>query len=222
MKKNILIVMSCMLLASSAFVGCGNDPPEASNSDNTSATFQEQDETTEPETIEATTEPLTEESTDTFDMDKALENTYLCGVQLAPNLTWGMLGEDFSVDPEGASHSPKSGNLSCSVNYKGQYMGVIIFKDCEIVDNITEDSEIFSIFIQNDDMDKFDVPKISVNGVILNDTHENLYGSLGKCCEIEDNGDVNYHDVGSKRQYRFLSDAMGEDKLVTVIIIINP
>lgn len=71
-------------------------------------------------------------------------------------------------------------------------------------------------------MDKFDVPKISVNGVILNDTHENLYGSLGKCCEIEDNGDVNYHDVGSKRQYRFLSDAMGEDKLVTVIIIINP
>lgn len=97
MKKKFLIVLSCIILASPVFVGCGNNPPEASSSDSTSATLLEQKEMTEPETAEATTEPSTKENTSDFDMDKALENTYLCGVQLVPNLTWGMLGEDFSV-----------------------------------------------------------------------------------------------------------------------------
>lgn len=222
MKEKFLICFSCILLASSAFVGCGNDPPEASNSDNTSATFQEQDETTEPETIEATTEPLTEESADTFDMDKALENTYLCGVQLAPNLTLGMLGESFSVDPEGAVLSPQSGNLSCDVKYKGQYLGVITFKDCESVNHITGDSEIFGILIQNSDTDKFDVPKISVYGVTFNDTHETLYEALGDGYTVRGlNDNVKYCEPDSKRQYDFIFNPMGEDELVTISIM-NP
>ena len=155
-------------------------------------------------------------------MDKALENTYLCGVQLAPDLTWGMLGEDFLVEPEGAFLSPQSGNLSCDVNYKGQYLGVITFKDCESVDHITEDSEIFGILIQNRDTDKFDVPKISVYGVTFNDTHETLYEALGDSYTVRGlNDNVKYCEPDSKRQYDFIFNSMGEDKLVSVSIM-NP
>ena len=220
--KKYFILLSCILLASTVLVGCENDPPEASGSDSTSAALLAQEETTEPETIEATTEPSTNENTSGFDMDKALENTYLCGVQLAPDLTWGMLGEDFSVEPEGASLSPQSGNLSCDVNYKGQYLGVITFKDCESVDHITEDSKISGILIQNSDTDKFDVPKISVYGVTFNDTHETLYEALGDSYTVRGlNDNVKYCEPDSKRQYDFIFSAMEEDKLVTVSIL-NP
>lgn len=218
MEKKNLIVFSCILLALSALGSCGRDVPSESED----STVPEIAEITEGiETTEAT-ETTTEESTSTFDMDKALENTYLCGVQLAPDLTWGMLGEDFSVDSGGGSYSPKSGNLSCSVNYKGQYLGVIIFKDCEVVDDITEETKIFSMLIQNSDMDKFDVPKVTVYGVTFKDTHETLYDALGDSYTVRGlNDNVKYCEPDSKRQYDFIFSSFSEDELVSVSIM-NP
>lgn len=220
MKNSILLL--CSLLFLCVFAGCGDHSLEESSSDHTSTSFQEQEETTEPEPIEAETEPFAEERADSFDMDHALEHTYLCGVQLAPDLTWGMLGEDFSVNPEGAVTSPGSEKISCDVNFKGQNMGVMIFQGCESVDQITEDTKISGILIQNSDTDQFDVPKISVCGVTFDDTHETLYEALGDSDTVTGiNDNVKYCEPDSKRHYSFIFNSMGEDRLVSVSIM-NP
>ena len=219
MKKRSLTVLSCILLTSSIFVGCENDLPKENNSNNTSATLLKQEETTEPETIEATTEPLTKENTSDFDMDKALEKTYLCGVQLAPDLTWGMLGENFSLDPENSYSYPESGKILCDVNYKGLYIGQFFFQDCETVDGITSDTAIESIIIDTKDIESFDIPVISVNGATLNSTREELYAALGDDHEIGvDDSQIKYLENG-KRQYLFGSrDIDGVDKLAYILI----
>ncbi len=225
MKKKILGAFLTVAFFSSILGGCGRD----ALSESQDITVPEIAGTTESittstpmqATVDDTTEPTTEAQSD-FDFEKTLEQTYICGHQLSYPLTWGQLGENFSVEPEGAVLSPQSGNLSCDVNYKGQYLGVITFKDCESVDYITENSEIFGILIQNSDIDKFDVPKISVYGVTLNDTHETLYEALGDSYTVRGlNDNVKYCEPDSKRQYDFIFNSMGEDKLVSVSIM-NP
>ena len=65
-----------------------------------------------------------------------------------------------------------------------------------------------------------DVPKISVYGVTLNDTHETLYEALGDSYTVSGfNDDVKYCEPDSKRQYDLIFSAMEEDKLVTVSIL---
>ncbi len=172
-------------------------------------------------TEKLTTEPQTEAQSE-FDFVKTIESTYICGQKLSYPLTWGQFGEDFSIDTEGASFSKKTGNLSCYVNYKGQCLGIFSFKDCENVDSITSDTSIYMILIQNMDMEKFDVPKININGLKLHDTHENVHEALGDSCIISDNtNDITYCD-NSNRQFSFgFSVRENEDKLISVRIIFN-
>lgn len=219
MKFRKLALLLCSLIFITVFVGCGNNLPDENHSDNTSTILQEQNETTDPETIETTTESLTEENADTFDMDKTLENTYLCGVQLAPDVTWGMLGEDFSLDSEHSYSYPDSGKIICDVNYKGLYIGKFYFQGSETVEGITSDTVIESIIIDTKDIESFDVPVISVKGLTMNSTHEELYSALGNDYEIGvDDGQIKYLENG-KRQYLFgFRDFDGVDKLAYVLI----
>lgn len=219
MNKKFSIVLACILLASSVFVGCDNDSSGVSNSNNTSATLLEQEKTTEPETIEATTEPSTKENTSGFDMDKALKDTYLCGVQLAPDLTWGMFGKDFSLDPENSYSYPDSGKILCDVNYEGLYIGQFFFQDCKTVDGITSSTAIESIIIDTKDIEGFDIPVISVNGLTLNSTHEELYVALGDDYEIGmDDSQIKYLENGKRRYLFGFRDIDGDDKLAYILI----
>lgn len=221
MKKKILGVLLTVSLISSALGSCGKDVP----SDSQDIIVPEITETTEIiETLaptQATEDDTTEQSTEAksdFDFAKAVESTYICGQKLSYPLTWGQFGEDFSVDPEGAFTQSGSQKISCSVNYEGQYLGCFIFRGCESVDAITDDTEIANILIQNQDMPNPDDPKISVNGVTLNETRANLYEALGDSYEVSDDGNVSYRDTGSKRQYRFIFSFFEEDKIVTISI----
>lgn len=98
-------------------------------------------------------------------------------------------------------------------------MGTFIFKGCENTEDITKDTEIRSISIGNMDMNKFDLPKISINGIELNETRETLYNTLGDSYEVSDNSNVSYYDFNSNRQFRFIFSAFEEDKFVTIIMV---
>lgn len=98
-------------------------------------------------------------------------------------------------------------------------MGTFIFKGCENTEDITKDTEIRSISIGNMDMNKFDVPKISINGIELNETRENIYNVLGGDCEVDENGNIIYYDANSKKQYQFLFSPFEKEKLVTIVMV---
>lgn len=198
MKKKILGAFLSAAFIPSILCSCGRDAPSESQY----STVSEIVETTESittsaptkATVEETTEPTTEAQSD-FDFVKTVESTYICGQKLSYPITWGQFGEDFSVDPEGAFTQSGSQKISCSVNYKEQYLGNFIFKGCESVDAITDGTEIVNIYIQNESVDKFDVPKISINGVTLNSSPviENPFNNQNV---IEGTAEDDYYEPG--------------------------
>lgn len=221
MKRKILSIILCAVMLSSTICSCGVDVAMDSEKETVFDTTSATDTSVEltKATEEMTTEPPTKSESD-FDFEKTIESTYICGHQLSYPPTWGQLGEDFSIDPESAFSSSGLGKFACVVKYKGQYLGIFTFKGCGTVDAITADTEISYISIGTENVDKFDVPKISVNGVELNDTHEILYEAVGNGYEISnDDYQIIYCDADSKRQYRFSFNALGtEDELVSVVI----
>ena len=64
------------------------------------------------ESQEQTESEATEENTSSFNMDETLENTLLCGVKLSPDMTLGMLGEDFTIEYTETSYSEKRNALT--------------------------------------------------------------------------------------------------------------
>lgn len=222
MKKKIFGAFLTVTLFSSILGCCGRGAPSESQDSAVSEIVEttESITTSTPTqtTIDDTTEPTIVSQSD-FDFVKTVEQTYICGHQLSYPLIWGQFGEDFSVDPEGAFTQPGSQKISCSVNYKEQYLGSFIFKGCESVDAITDDTEIVNVFIQNEDVYKFDVPKISINGVTLNSNHEALYEALGNNYEIGiDESQINYRSDNLRFHFGFGKFEDTEDKLVSVII----
>ena len=213
MPKRIMAILLCLAAAACGLTGCGHKT-EITGQPADTAINNGQTETAVSGTAEATAELPTEESL--FDADKALENTYLCGVQLAPGMTWGMLGEDFSVDDGDTSYSEKKDSLSCRLVYKGQYVGGISFRNCRKTEDITADSKIGYFLIKNDDMDKFDVQKISVAGVSLNDSRGSLYSALGEPqLEYGEDKSVKYYGTDDSRIFNF---AFTDDRIQFVFI----
>lgn len=199
MRKKLTYMICCAFLLSGALIGCGHE-----TNDTNITTTEEKSETTEDTTAESSIEPASVENTSSFSTDKALENTYLCGVQLAPDMTWGMLGGDFAVEAEDTSYSEKNNELSCRLDYKGQYVGGISFKECKQFDDITEDSKIGYFLIRNDDIEKFDIQKITVCDIALNDSREALYSALGEPqMEYGDDKSTKYFDADDGRVFNF-------------------
>lgn len=189
MKTKYSVVFLTAVLISAVFCGCGGE--KGSSSVSRSSTVPEIVETTADN--ETSTSSQTD-STSKFDFEKAVASTYICGKQLSYPVTWEQLSEDFSVD--GEAEYVSFNYMYCYLNYKGQYLGVITFKDCQSVSEISADTKVASISISDSKMDAFDVVPISINGVTFHDTHEALYAALGDDCEInEDTGAVKYSDV---------------------------
>ena len=218
MRKRVLAILLCSAVAAGAFTGCGQEPGLTSQTDNT-AVNNDQTEATEHETDEVSAELASEENSSRFNADKALENTYLCGVQLAPDMTWGMLGENFSIVPEGATASPGTDKVLCDVNYKGQYIGQFIFQGCSAPEDITSDTVIRQIKADTDYIAGYEGPVISVYGLTLGASHEELYDVMGSDYEIGVNEcQILYTENGIMR-YHFGYKALDEtDKLVLIII----
>ena len=208
MRKRVLAILLCSAVAAGAFTGCGQEPGLTSQTDNT-AVNNDQTEATEHETDEVSAELASEENSSRFNADKALENTYLCGVQLAPDMTWGMLGEDFTVETEGAVSSPGNDSVMCDVNYKGQHIGQFI----------TGSTAIKQIKVDTDDIESYEGPVISVYGLTLGAAHEELYDAMGSDYETGVNeSQILYKENGIMR-YHFGYKALDDtDKLALIII----
>lgn len=213
MKRKIFNLILCTSILSGAVCGCGKNKSAESSSNLMTSSITTQ------ATTKHTTEPQTEKQSE-FDFAKTLEQTYICGHQLSYPLTLGKLGDDFTIDPEGAFTSSGSGKISCNVKYKGLHLGTFIFKGCENIEDITKDTEICSISIRNMDMNLFDVNKISINSFVLHGTHDELYESVGKNYEFGVNeNQVIYTDSNFGEFWFVFSVREDEDKLVSVSII---
>lgn len=194
MKKTLIPLLTAFIVPSALF-SCGRDVALDSPITDTSETTEasETTETTIPETEEITTEPITEETTsghkdDGIDFIKTVESTYICGQQLSYPLTWGQFGENFTVVSE-ESNTYKN-MVSANVKYKGNFLGRFIFGGCDSVDEINDDTIISSIDISHEDNDKFDVPKIEVNGVGFGADYAQLFEAL----------DNHYHEGANYNQ----------------------
>ncbi|MBP3380304.1 MAG: hypothetical protein J6K77_05535 [Ruminococcus sp.] len=217
MKKKLLVFLSIAMLTYSA-AGCNKDSqtesPDSMVSEIAETTEIITTPTTTYENTDDTTDPAAESQSD-FDFNEAIEQTYLCGQQLSYPLTWGQLGEDFSVGSE-AEHTSFN-YMYCYLNYKGQYLGVITFKYCMSVSQITENTTIADIYITDSTMEEFEIPTISVKGVMLHDNRETLYEALGDGCEISKyTGDASYPDIKTMRKFCFSLGA--EDEITGVDI----
>ena len=214
MQKKLLTLLLCSAVCVCGFTGCGNETQDTP--DNTQSTTQEQTETSEITTTEESTEPTSEENTSSFNMDETLENTLLCGVKLSPDMTLGMLGEDFTIEDTETSYSEKRNALTCLFDFKGQRVGSISFKDCKESSDVNSDSLINDILITNKDTGSFDIPKISVYGVTINENRSKLYENLGEPQLVYgDDESVKYFN---KEDGRVLSCAFTDD-IITIISI---
>ncbi len=215
MKKLSLTLLCCMLVAFTSLSGCGHET-EGNSSYSSASTTLEHTEATITTASETTTE-LSENATESsFNMAETVYASYVCGVQLSPDMTWEMLGSDFTVEPDDSTYSEKNNALSCRLDYKGQYVGGIAFKDCKQLGDITSDSKISSFLIKNDDMDKFDVPKIAVAGIKLNDNYEAVYTALGEPqMKFGDNESLKYYESDDGKVINF---SLYEDSIQFIFI----
>ena len=215
MKKLSLTILCCMLVAFASLSGCGHET-EGNISSGSASTTQEQTEATEMTASETTMEPSENVTDSSFNMAETISASYVCGVQLSPDMTWGMLGSDFTVESGDFAYSEKNNALSCRLDYKGQYVGGIAFKDCKQLGDITSDSKIFYFLIKNDDMDKFDVTKIAVAGVKLNDSYDAVYTALGEPqMKFGDNESLKYYESDDGKVIDF---ALYEDSIQFIFI----
>lgn len=183
MNKKIWGIFLAVASISAAISGCSKN----ALSDSKKSTIPEISGTTESietstptqTTVDDTTEPQTETQS-AFDFVKTVESTYICGHQLSYPITLGKLGDDFTIDAEGASTVSGIQKIACTLNYKGIRVGYVIFNGCESVDDITKNTIIQTVTIHNDDLEEsFETLKIIVNSIKLNDNHNLLREALG-------------------------------------------
>ncbi|HOO07258.1 MAG TPA: hypothetical protein PLH83_12355 [Ruminococcus sp.] len=107
MKKLSLTILCCMLVTFASLSGCGHET-EGNISSGLASTTQEQTEATEMTASETTMEPSENATDSSFNMAETISASYVCGVQLSPDMTWGMLGSDFTVESGDFAYSEKT------------------------------------------------------------------------------------------------------------------
>ena len=234
MKNKRILAFFTALLVSFSIVGCGHDNFDGSATDSpivtvatTTAASTQAETTVEPTetTAESATETSTKEASRLFDMDETLRSTYLCGYQLSPDLTYGMLSEYFTFDPEDVSEDGRNHHVACGLYYKGEYACTAMFYDCDRFEQITAESTVGSFVIvgKSDDKEHFDVPRISVYGVGFDDSHEKLFDALGDDYTTYNDGQrIVYNKTEDEAFYSFSFSSSGEDRLTIMMIYINP
>lgn len=70
-----------------------------------------------------------------FNFDEAVKNITLFGHKISLPCAWSDFGEDFSHDD---MYIPSGDDLLCNLQYKGEYIGCIIFSDCVDAEDTAE------------------------------------------------------------------------------------
>ncbi len=113
----------------------------------------------------------------------------------------------------------KTDSLTCGVNYKGNCIGVYIYKNCKSIDDITEKTEIKNIFINKYSSENLDISQFSVNGITIDDSHEKLFEALGNDYETGlDESQIIYRDGNSSIHFGFGKFDDSEDSIVAIYV----
>lgn len=217
-----IALVVCALFTCSIMYGCGSDPVPSEEIQDTTVSTEETTsvETTEEQTTAEETEPTTETTSkykdDGIDYIKLLESTTICGKQLSYPVTWGQFGDDFTVVSEDSSVYESGRILAADVKYKGHSLGSFAFDDCISISDINEETPIGLIYIYDNEIDSFDIPKIEVNGIGFGATHDQLFNAL----DNHYHEGVNYSQIvsnGAEGKYIFDFD-YDEDVLRSINI----
>ena len=138
-------------------------------------------ETTQAETTDNITENTTAENEKKlYDNGEIYSNIYLLGHQLSSPLTVGDLGDDFDfIDTWGSEFSFEE--WFCVADYKGKNLNVCSFvlENCSGPEDIKDSTKIKEIYVDSDDKADYDEPVISVYGITIGDTRDDVCQKIG-------------------------------------------
>ncbi len=115
-----------------------------------------------------------------YDNGEIYSNIYLLGHQLSSPLTVGDLGDDFDfTDTWGSEFSFEE--WFCVADYKGKNLNVCSFvlENCSGPEDIKDSTKINEIYVDSDDKADYDEPVISVYGITIGDTRDDVCQKIG-------------------------------------------
>lgn len=115
-----------------------------------------------------------------YDNGEIYSNIYLLGHQLSSPLTVGDLGDDFDfTDTWGSEFSFE--DWFCVADYKGKNLNVCSFvlENCSGPEDIKDSTKIKEIYVDSDDKADYDEPVISVYGITIGDTRDDVCQKIG-------------------------------------------
>ena len=113
-------------------------------------------------------------------LSEIYSNIYLLGHQLSSPLTVGDLGDDFDfTDTWGSEFSFEE--WFCVADYKGKNLNVCSFvlENCSGPEDIKDSTKINEIYVDSDDKADYDEPVISVYGITIGDTRDDVCQKIG-------------------------------------------
>lgn len=173
------------VLLASVLIGTVSGCSGSSSSESESSVPQ----TTHAETTDNITWNTTADSTEgttaenekkLYDNGEIYSNIYLLGHQLSSPLTVGDLGDDFDfTDTWGSEFSFE--DWFCVADYKGKNLNVCSFvlENCSGPEDIKDSTKIKEIYVDSDDKADYDEPVISVYGITIGDTRDDVCQKIG-------------------------------------------
>ena len=172
-------------LAASALIcasaGCSSSSPSESGSSAPQTTQAETtDNITENTTADSTEGTAAENEKKLYDNGEIYSNIYLLGHQLSSTLTVGDLGDDFDFTDTWGSEF-YSEEWFCVADYKGKNLNVCSFvlENCSGPEDIKDSTKIKEIYVDSDDKADYDEPVISVYGITIGDTRDDVCQKIG-------------------------------------------
>ena len=115
-----------------------------------------------------------------------------------------------------------SGKLLCGVKFNGQNIGQFYFEGCGSPDAVTADTPIIQIKIDAENNVSSDVPVITVSGLTLGASHEEVYSAMGNDYETGVNdSQIKYSENGVMRYLFGFRDLSDTDELAYILIYFN-
>lgn len=203
--KKILIAISCMLLASSVFVGCGTDSHETNKSDNVSTSVQEPNKTTDQKVVEPPEEGWTIES--------LVDTMTFFGKELSFPITLEQLGDDFSIDTTSAVVDTELNSIITKLNYNDEFVCMISYFGHTSIDEIDRNASIDFLSLSKNEKfgDYFSVNSVSFGTKI--DEIVDLLGVPTDGADKSDGHDISWeYTIDREKNYGlFVGVASGED-----------
>lgn len=190
--KKILKIMTCMLLAASAFVGCEKNIPKASNSNITSASVQEPNETTAQKVIEPPEEGWT--------IELLVDTVTFFDKELSYPITLEQLGKDFSINTNDVLiHDNKIG---VELYYKDEFVCSVVYIGLSSVDEIKADTPIAMMSIRSSNLNEQFTNCFEINSVTFGTEWNDVTKLLGSPTDGADKED----NPNSLWEYRLNND----------------